>query len=298
MTDDILINTHQKFSVQRRVTSETTQKYFGLNWEETARLAHLHTMSVQNWLSSRSPHFAGFNGTGITATSTGIKDDILNLVLDSHFPADASRELIDTEIEAVKSFFDKRDVPFSWWLSPFAAPSNMGEYLLQHRLKLHEYHLPTMLAPLNSFTNLPPFDPEILVWQANSQADLKAASTIRRIAFQFAEGAGLTYFEDMADDWLSCDPARLYLAKLEKDAPPVGIGAIIMGAELPGVYAMATLPEWEKRGVAKAILAQILLSAKSNGYEKIILTSGARAYSLYRKFGFEHIFEYKLYLPA
>jgi GNAT superfamily N-acetyltransferase len=296
MTDEIIVNTQQNFSVQKRANSTLTQKCFGLDWEEAARLAHAHTMTVQKWLSSRTPNFKGFDGIGITATSTGIKDDILNLVLDANFPAGTPRAVMDTEIEAVRSFFAAREVPFSCWISPFAAPSDIGNRLLQHGLRIRDYHLPAMMAPLLSFTNNVSFDPKIKVWQANTVEDLQAASTIRRIAFQFAAGEGLTYFEDMADDWLRGDPAVIYLASLEEGAPAVGMGAIVMGNGLPGVYAMATLPTAEGHGLGKAILSRILLTAKSNGYDKIILTAGARAYSLYRKFGFEHLFEYDLYL--
>jgi len=108
----------------------------------------------------------------------------------------------------------------------------------------------------------------------------------------------LTYFVDMADDWLRGDPARLYLARIADQAPLAAIGALIMGADVPGVYVMATLPAWEGRGLGKAILARILSDARNEGFAHMVLTAGARAYSLYRKFGFEHIFEYRLYRAA
>ena len=295
-----LINPHQKFCQQVRATSQITQKRFGLSWQETAHLANQHTLAVQSWLSSRSPQAERFTGTGTIATKSGLKAAFLNLVLGSHFPPEAKQTVINPEIEAIKSFFSQSETPFRWLLSPLCVPSDMGVHLVQHGLKAAVYHLPTMVAPLPLSMGLPSStrpipNPHIEIWQANSLSDLRAASTIRRIAFRFGAGVALTYFEDMADDWLQGNPARLYMARLEKDGPPVAIGALIMGNGLPGVYVMATLPQWERRGLGKALLTRILSEATVAGHQLIVLTSGAQAYSLYRKFGFEHIFEYKMY---
>jgi GNAT superfamily N-acetyltransferase len=123
---------------------------------------------------------------------------------------------------------------------------------------------------------------------------LEAASAIRRIAFRFPAGVAADYFEAMAADWLRGDPARLYLARVE-DGPPAAIGALIMGAGIPGVYVMATLPEWQRRGLGKAILTRILTGAAAEGPTIIALTAGKQGYPLYRQFGFEHIFDYDIY---
>jgi GNAT superfamily N-acetyltransferase len=152
-----------------------------------------------------------------------------------------------------------------------------------------------MVASLPSGQS-PALDPGVRVWQAAHRADLEAASTIRRIAFRFPDGAALDYFEAMEDDWLRGDPARLYLARLD-DGPPAAIGALIVGAEMPGVYVMATLPDWGRRGLGKAILARILAEAVTAGHDLIALTAGSQGYPLYRQFGFERVFDYSIYRP-
>ena len=101
----------------------------------------------------------------------------------------------------------------------------------------------------------------------------------------------------MSDDWLCGDPARLYLARLG-NGPPAAIGALIMGAGIPGVYVMATLPEWGRRGLSKAILARILSEAAAEGHDMTALTAGPKGYPLYRQFGFEHIFDYTIHRMA
>lgn len=288
-------NNLKEHYTQVRVTSRTTMARFGLNWEETARLAHRHSMAVEIWLSSRSPQGNRFDGVGTTATSTGIEAYLLNLAHDSDFPPATRDEEIDNEIETVKLFFAKQGVSFIWYLSPFAKPSDMGQRLIRHGFEPEEYHVPAMVAPLSSSTEWPSVNPEVQVWQANDRADLEAASSLRRTGFRFAEGVALTYFEDMAGDWLRGNPARLYMARVGDDGPPLATGALIMGEGLPGVYGMVTLPASQRQGLGKAILVRILSDAAADEHELIVLTATPQAYSLYRKFGFEHIFDFTLY---
>ena len=98
----------------------------------------------------------------------------------------------------------------------------------------------------------------------------------------------------MAGDWLRGDPAKLYLARLG-DGPPVAIGALIIGAGLAGIYIMATLPEWGRRGLGKAVMARMIDQAMAEGHELLVLTAGVKGYPLYRQFGFEHIFDYRIF---
>jgi len=290
-----IVNPHQAYCTQRRMPRAMAQARFRRNWETIARLANRHTLSVQSWLSSRSPQAARLDGIGVTATSTGLPVPFLNLALGSQFPPGTQERVIEEEVQAVKAFFARRGVPFMWLLSPFASPPNMGKRLKEHGLSQAQYRLPLMVAPLNSPPTYPAPPSQVYSWQAQSRADLQAASTIRRIAFRFKPGTALTYFEDMAEDWLLGDPARLFLAHAEEGAPPAAIGACIMAAGVPGIYVMATLPAWGRRGLGKAVLARILSEAKEEGHALIVLTASAQGYPLYRKFGFEHIFEYEVY---
>ena len=274
---------------------ETIQTRLGKPWNEVARLADEHTMAVQVWLSTRAPRAARMETQGIKAGSTGEQVRLLNLALGSNFPPGTSDEAIAADIEAVKSFFAARAAPWYWWLGPTPRPPDMAQRLERHGLAFDRPPLPALVAPLPSYG--PALNPDANVWLASNRADLEAASTIRRIAFRFPDGVATDYFEAMASDWLGGDPARLYLACLG-DGPPAAIGASIMGAGVPGVYVMATLPEWCRRGLGKAILARILADATAEGHELIVLTASRLGYLLYRQFGFEHVFDYEIYRPV
>ncbi len=273
---------------------------FGQTRDEIACLVDRHTCAVQLWLTTRAPQAARFEGVGVKAGSSGLAIPLLNQALGSDFAEGTDDETIANEIEAVKVFFARRGVPWYWWLGPTVNPPDMAQRLERHDLKFDRPLLPALVAPLPAPDV--PLDPEIHVWQASDRLDLQAASAIRHAAFRFPAGEALDYFEAMPHDWLDKDSserpdtgaARLYLARLG-DGPLAAISALIMGNGLPGVYVMATLPEFRRRGLGKALLARILAAAAADGHRLIVLTASDLGYPLYRRFGFEHIFNYAIY---
>lgn len=278
------------------LTDEEILTHFGKSRDELIRIAETHTLDVQSWLSSRSPCAEKFSGKGIRASSTGIKVPLLNLVLGCNFPEGTGEANIEAEVRAVKEFFAKHNVPWYWWMNIKPSPANIGEILKRQGFAADDNPLPAMIAPISQDINaIPSYPEDIQVWRASSMEDLKHASIIRRIAFGFAEGEALTYFEDMSSDWLDdSSRARLFLAGIEKSAP-VSIGAVIHGAGIPGIYVMATLPEFHRQGYGKTIIRKLLIEAKSFGGDYIALTASKEGFGLYSQFGFVHLFGFDFY---
>lgn len=255
--------------------------------------ADLHTCAVQAWLSSRSPTAQCWDGIGVKVQSTGLQIPLLNLALSKGYPIGTPQQTILDEIEQVKAFFAGRNMPWYWWLGPNHHPRHLPSLLQGCGIVSDDPVLPAMAASL-PLLDLEKGSPGIKVWLAESHFDLEAASKIRHTAFRFPEGVGTDYFEAMADDWLAGNPARLYLAGVN-NGPPAAIGALIMGAGIPGVYVMATLPEWRRCGLGRAIITRILRQAGEDGHDLIVLTASRVGYMLYRQFGFEHVFDYQIY---
>jgi len=280
-------------------SQETVQKVFDKTQDELTAIIDEHTLAVQTWLSSRSPRAETFQGRGIRASSTGFKIPLLNLALGCNFPSGTSDEEVEEEIETVKSFFARRNVPWYGWMNASPAPKNIRSLLEKHGLEFDAEPLPAMAASLKSDTStFPSYPGNIRIWQAKTIKDLQAASRIRRIAFKFQEGEALTYFEDMPADWLDNDSVKLFLAG-ERESEPASIGALIFSAGIPGIYVMATLPDHHRKGYGKAILTRLLREASSGGNEIVALTASKAGFGLYSQFGFHHIFGFDFYsLPA
>jgi GNAT superfamily N-acetyltransferase len=283
--------------MQPTLSDEELLKCFGKPRSDLIQIVDRHTLTVQAWLSSRSPQAAKFIGKGVKASSTGFKIPLLNLALGCDFPEDCSEQDIEKEVQAVIEFFAKRNVPWYWWMNAQPSPSNIGQVLKKNGLKYDGPPLPAMLASLSQDKkSLPAYNKNIHVWRACSIVDLQAASRIRRMTFEFPENEAVTYFEDMPSDWLNdASPAWLFLAG-ENESEPVSIGAVIEGAGIPGVYAMATLPEHHRKGYGKAILSRLLSEATSTGSQMIALTASEAGFGLYSQFGFYHLFDFDFYL--
>jgi GNAT superfamily N-acetyltransferase len=281
--------------MQATLSDEELLQRFSKSRGELIQLVERHTLTVQAWLSSRSPQAARFVGKGVKASSTGFKIPLLNLALGCDFPAETSEKEVDEEIKAVVGFFAERNVPWYWWMSAQPSPKNIAQILEGHGLEYDAPPLPAMLASLESERSFPIHDENICVWRARSVEDLQAASVIRGVAFKFPAGEAATYFEDMPADWLDdSSPARLFLAG-EDESKPVSIGAVIEGAGIPGIYVMATLPEHHRKGYGKAILTRLLTEAKSAGGKMIALTASKAGFGLYSQFGFYHLFDFDFY---
>lgn len=273
---------------------EAIIKVFGKTRHEMIALMDRHTLSVQGWLSSRSPQAVTFQGKGIRASSTGFRIPLLNLALGCNFPSNTSEKEIDEEIERVKTFFLKRNIPWYWWMSASPIPKRANKMLESHGLALDRPQLPAMAVSLTENGKHPKYSEEIHVWEARSVNDLKAASMIRRIAFRFPEWEALHYFEDMVSDWLENPSVKLFLAG-ENRSKPVSIGALILAEGIPGIYVMATLPEHHRKGFGKAILTRLLSEAVSGGHQIAVLTASRAGFGLYSQFGFHHIFSFDIY---
>ncbi len=256
--------------------------------EKMIELADNHIQAVQTWLSTRTPNAKRFLGKGVIANCSGLPVPLLNLAFGTDYATDESDELIENEIESVKTFYKYQSVPWSWWIGPNPRPRDMIQRLKRHNLTCN-FRRPVMIAPLPFYRHS--YKSDIQVYHATTMDDLEIASTIRRRSFGFPEGVAETYFEAMSEDWLSRKRGTLYLAGLRGEAPSA-IGALIKGAELPGVYMMGTLPKRRRYGLGSAILTHVLTEAGQQGYPFIMLTASPLGYPLYSKFGFVHLFDY------
>jgi GNAT superfamily N-acetyltransferase len=76
----------------------------------------------------------------------------------------------------------------------------------------------------------------------------------------------------------------LYLAWVGDE--PAGALATQIDGGIAGFFHVATLPQWRRRGVARAMMAQALLDARQAGATVAALTATPMAEALYRDLGF------------
>lgn len=96
------------------------------------------------------------------------------------------------------------------------------------------------------------------------------------------------------------DPGQtFYLARVGGSA--VGTTLVVRAAGVAGIYAVATMPGFRCRGVARALLDRACLDAThSHGMSRIILQAmkGSYAESYYAKLGFRQLYELAVWRRA
>lgn len=63
------------------------------------------------------------------------------------------------------------------------------------------------------------------------------------------------------------------------------------------MHVMATLPDRQSRGRRRATVNRIVQEANATNTELAFLTTSPFCYPFYRPFGFEHIFDCRIYHP-
>jgi len=81
------------------------------------------------------------------------------------------------------------------------------------------------------------------------------------------------------------------------DGKPASIIAIVAAAGVLGVYSLATMPGFRRRGYAEALLrAAAHEVSKRTGLTRVILQSTEAGYALYKRMGFREVTKFTVYL--
>jgi ribosomal protein S18 acetylase RimI-like enzyme len=85
-----------------------------------------------------------------------------------------------------------------------------------------------------------------------------------------------------------------YLIYLE--GKPVGTGTLFVHKDMGMVAHIATLPEYQKRGIGRAMMQYIMNQASERGLKKLVLYSSHVAEKLYLNLGFQKVGDAEIYI--
>jgi ribosomal protein S18 acetylase RimI-like enzyme len=80
------------------------------------------------------------------------------------------------------------------------------------------------------------------------------------------------------------------------DEKPVGTGTLFVKNGMGMVAHIATLPDYQKRGIGRAMMQYIMNKASERGLKKLILYSSHVAEKLYQNLGFQKVGEAEIYI--
>lgn len=76
----------------------------------------------------------------------------------------------------------------------------------------------------------------------------------------------------------------------------MGTGTLFIQGDKGAVFHVATLPEYQKRGVGRAMMQFIMHQASNRGLKKLVLVSSHVAERLYLSLGFQKVDDVEIYI--
>lgn len=196
---------------------------------------------------------------------------------------------LDTFIDEVKATHGRLGTDVMAWLSP--AAGHAAEALTAAGIG-PAGETPAMAADLDHLVAPEP-GAGVTVQRVGDERALRAFSRT------IVEGTGLPQFEDawfafferlgLAQD----DPVQSVLARV--DGVPAAGATVSMSDGVAGLYGVATLEAYRRRGLGAMVSKAALDLARDRGYRIGVLQSSGLGLGVYRAMGFEETFRYQIH---
>jgi GNAT superfamily N-acetyltransferase len=225
---------------------------------------------------------------GVTLVRSGVASSGYNIVFALDPPVSAGR--LEGRIEET---FTRHGVPWHLTTSSATTPS-FGRLIRDHRLSQHLVHPAFVWAPLPEAA--PPLPRGLEIAPVRTLEEMR--SFVRILIEGFGEASGVF------DRWLDEATATsrpgsvtrgLYLGCV--DGQPACTASRITTGDIAGIYAVATLPEFRRRGFATAITARAAIDGRAEGCQESYLQATELGRPVYEKMGYRLVEEYDEWYP-
>lgn len=226
----------------------------------------------------------------LVVADSGLPCDTYNFICRARLNSDTARE---RAAWAVRQFGGR---PFSWWVGPADTPAELGDILCSGGLVSAESEL-AMAADLSLLPDIPRAAPGFEVRRVTTADALKQYAELSAANWTPPDLQVIRYFQLAAPALLSPDcPQRLYLGLLE--GTPIATAEVTLSGEVAGVYSIATVEPYRRRGIGTMMTLAPLLEARRVGCRRAILQAAPDGVSIYRRLGFEAYGTITEYKPA
>jgi len=230
---------------------------------------------------------------GLALASAGVDFATFNAALLTA-PLDSVAEL-RKKIETAAAYFSPRRLPWSFWLCEgwLAVPVRREAGTVFWEVGLHLLTaMPGMAAEriLAATRPLPVLEYRRVADEA-TRSDFKS---IMAVTFDVPLEIGRQIYESEST-WRGGLVGHVGYA----DGEPATTAATLAAAGAIGLYAIGTLPPYQKRGHAEAIARHALRQAREDsGLERSVLESTPSGYGLYRRLGYRTVTNYSVYAAS
>lgn len=217
---------------------------------------------------------------GRLRVATGIGHSIFNGVYSTHLPA---REA-DAYIEETRAYFAANGLPWRWWVWPGTEPADLGDRLAALGFVLRDT-VPAMSVDLHAIHEDRPEPPGLTIERIANEQGLAVAADLAGATFGLVPEKRPRYLAVFSVLGFAEDaPFQSYVGSV--DGTPVAVSQSFLGADVVGIYTVATLAERRGRGYGTALTLAPLRGARALGYRYGILQSTEMGRPVYERLGF------------
>lgn len=223
----------------------------------------------------------------VTVVMANVADDTFNYVLGARFEEQSAPQ----RIADILGLFKKKNLPFSWWVSERDTPKSLPSFLEEEKLSFKEEDVGMSL--LLTSTSWKRKIQGLSIKQVLDLTSLKDFADILVSVGGSPQGYEKVFKQVPSSLYAKGAPLEMYVGYLENT--PVVAGALVLHADVAGLYYIMTRPDHQKQGYATEMMISLLMKAKAKGYHMATLQASASGKSLYQKLGFQpecRFFEY------
>jgi hypothetical protein len=216
-----------------------------------------------------------------------------NMIMNARLPAAEA----DARIAAIIAHHQRSGRGFSWMVSPWDRPADLGKRLEAHGMVLAG-HAAIMVRRGFHDLDAIPVNPEVRVTvvDLDDEAAIDATLEIVAAGFKWPEGRKerlRSWWRDRARDPAFRAHETRYVAWVDGHA--VAYCQLTFRAGLACLDGAATLPEYRNRRVYSTLLRRRLADAQARGYEIAIIDAQPMARRVVVRYGFEEYARLALY---